>query len=569
MKEYVENFYLQLQDHNFEANENKTIWTGSIHVEWEDTETGKEYSTDHHIKICLLDGFPFNAPIIFSVDDPPLKQSWHLDAGTPPTLCLWDRERVWKPTFSAQKLLHRIEDWFYYYHTNLWPSNSQVPDLHAYLSKIGTAVIGNLWQPCPDKEWGRFKLWFSPKFFNVSPVIAISDDTFSEPEKRLARILTGTDIKSELGIWFRVPEPFVPSSNLKALSFDIDRLLSKEKEWSFPKIIHVVGSRRKHIVDGFPIAIAYPDHTHSERYLFLWIQFPKERSKKFNWAKPTNLPQITVRSFQTAPAATIDLLRRSDYISNDLTNKIITIFGVGALGGSTALLLAKAGVGEIRLIDNDILMPGNVMRHACGLNWVGSSKATAIRYVIQSHSPDCIVKIYDTSWKQNELIEYIAGTDIIVDATGNQNFSHHLSQLCIHQNQSILIAAAYRRARVGRIIIWRSENDPCHGCYTLTNYTWPESAYPLIPANPNEEFIEDGCGTATEEAVALDVEAVANFVARTVIKILRDEFGEDNIGIVVNEPIPDATLPVFHSVGIHWWKNQSVPKCPLCDREGI
>jgi len=567
MKEFVEGFHLQLRDNAFEPNESRTIWQGNVHIEWADIETGEEKTAEHQVKILLPDGFPFNAPIVVSADDPPLAPSWHLEASELPTLCLWDRQRAWKPSFSAQKLLYRIEDWFYYYHTNDWPPDSQVPDLHAYLNKVNIAIIGDLWQLTPDKEWGRFKLWFSPKLFEVSPALVVADDTATEPEKRLVRMLVGDDIKSEIGIWFRVPEPFVPSSNLNVLFADIDDLLSKGNGWAFTKTGVVVGRRRTR--DGFPLAIAYPDHTCTERYLFLWVQFPKQRSKKFNWTAPTKLSQTSVRSFQTAPAAKADLLRRSAHISNSLTNRTVTIFGVGALGGSIALLLAKAGVGEIQLVDNDNIMPGNAMRHVCGLSWVGWPKTKAMSSVIQSHNPDCTVVCLEESWQSDHLTEYITDVEVVVDATGNQNFSHRLNRLCIRQKQPLLIAAAYRRARIGRILIWRDRNDPCLGCYTQKRHSWSEDAYPLIPAGLDESFIEDGCGAVTEEAVALDVEAVANFTVRSVVKVLRNDFGEYNIGMMVNEPIADAESPVFQSVGSRWWTNRPINDCPLCGREDV
>lgn len=569
MDEYIESFHLQLEDNNFEPNVDKTVWRGQIHVAWANVQTGEWNSVQHQIKIWLPVGFPFNAPVVISADDPPLEPSWHLEPGELPSLCLWDRQRAWKPSFSAQKLLHRIEDWFYYYHTESWPPDSQVPDLHLYLSKVTTAVIGDLWKLPTDREWGRFKLWFSPKYFIVSPAIVVAEDTSTEPEERLSLMLTGDDIKGETGVWFRVPEPFVPSSELMVLFASIDRLMSKENGWALATAARVTGGRRKREGDGFPISIAYPDHTDNERYLFLWAQFPKERSKKFNWASPVNLSQTTVRSFQTAPAAEADLLRRSAYISNSLNNRAVTILGIGALGGSVALLLAKAGIGEICLVDSDNLMPGNVMRHICGLRWVGFPKTMAVQSVIKSHNPDCKVERYESSWDPNKLIKYIMGANLVIDTTGNQNFSHHLNQFCIQQNQPMLIAAAYRRARVGRVLVWRNRDDPCIGCYTLNQHLWSEDTYPLIPASQgDEEFIEDGCGAVTEEAVALDMEAIANFVTRSAIAIFRDALGEYNIGMVVNEPILEATLPILHSVGTHWWTNRPIADCPLCgDRD--
>lgn len=423
-------------------------------------------------------------------------------------------------------------------------------------------MIGDSWQPAPDEEWGKFKLWLSIKFPENTTVI-VSDHLSEKPEERLFWI-TPIDAKNELGIWFRIPKPFVPSNNLKKTLSDLDRLLSKDEGWALVKMKGVVGGRCNRVKDGLPIAIIYPDYTGRERYLFLWVQFPPQSVKKYNWSTDTNIHRVTLRSFQTAAAAKSDLMRRSAHISNSLNSRIVTVFGVGALGGSLALLLAKTGVGELRLVDYDKLMPGNVMRHICGLNWTGCSKTTAAKLVIQNHNPDCVVKTHSSSWELERIVEIIGDTDLVIDATGNPNFSLYLNKLCIRQKQPVMIVAAYRQARVGRAIIWQNENDPCFGCYTLNRNFWTNDVYPLIPpADPGEGFIEDGCGSVTEEAVALDVEAVANFAARAVVKMLRNEFGKINIGIIVNESIPESSS-LLQSVGTQWWKNEAHPDCPLC-----
>jgi molybdopterin/thiamine biosynthesis adenylyltransferase len=225
--------------------------------------------------------------------------------------------------------------------------------------------------------------------------------------------------------------------------------------------------------------------------------------------------------------------------------------------------LAKAGVGEICLVDNDILMPGNVMRHICGLKWVGFKKTIAVERLIRTHNPDCHVHCCDSTWEPENLGNYIEGCDVVIDTTANYNFSLYLNEICIASKQPIVFAAAYRRAAVGRVIMRRSSSDPCLACYVDAETFWSEDEYPVIPADPDGTFIEDGCGVVTEEAVALDVEAVANLTTRVAIKVMQGQLGSKNLAILVNEPLADVT-GILSQEGLHWKANKPLTNCSIC-----
>lgn len=562
MDNYLDSFYLWLQDNKFVPDETKTSWTGIVSVEWENAETGDWQMADHVVTVWLPPSFPYHGPVVLSKDDHPLAASWHLNPGASPSLCLWDSETGWKPDYTAHKLLSRISDWFYCYHTDTWPVDSQVPDLHLYLDKIGTIIIGEDWIPALDIPGGQFRLWRSTKFDNT-PDIASCNREHSEPESRIAdNIILGANPTYIKGTWFRVPQPFVPTNRLDTLLRQIDELVQESSGWSVQKCIEAVGI--KVTGKGFPIAIGYPDNQGEERWLFLWSQFPQRRDKRYKWLSPQNLRQIEISSFQTAPANKDALLRRSAYISKSLTSKCVAVFGIGALGGNVALLLAKTGVGKLRLIDSDYLMPGNAMRHVCGLKYVSFRKTIATKFMINQHNPDCHVECYEATWVNRTLHDYMKDCDLVIDVTGNTNFSLYLNQICIEGKQPITFAAAYRRARVGRIIMRLNNKAPCLACYLCSRGSWTENQYPTIPVNPDESFLEDGCGSVTEEAIALDVEAVANFVTRQAIKFLQGRHDGNNLGIIVNEPLPNTSHEILCSPGMYFWTNGAYSGCSVC-----
>src|SRR5690606_37202903 len=139
-----------------------------------------------------------------------------------------------------------------------------------------------------------------------------------------------------------------------------------------------------------------------------------------------------------------------------------------------------------------------------------------------------------------------------------------LNDACVTDNKAVVFGAAFRRARIGRIISRKGSEARCLACYNDPAQFWSSNNYPLIPPSQEETFVEDGCGGVTEEATALDVEAVANFIARKALNILRQTDNLYNLGILVNEPLPDAINSIFLQAGTHWIHNSAIPTCVIC-----
>lgn|GEM_PF-2134546 len=548
------------------------LWLGSISVEWLNGSTGSLERAEHKVAIFLPTSFPYRAPTVVCVDQPPLTPSWHLSPSIEQTLCLWDAEAGWRPYISAQRLLKRIEEWFYHYHTDNWPSDSEMPDLHRYLRCVGVVVTGEEWNPPNDRKDGRFTLW---RYYQgdpeLHPCIASCGNDILElardkkPETRLVQnlLFNVEQSKRHSGVWFRLAKPFVPPDSLAELLTCIDVGLDAEKGSAERICRSLLGQELSE--PGFPLAIGYTDGQDQEHWLFLWAELSdgNRRKHEIPWSRAERLTEIKLTSFQTAPAAKGALLRRSAYLSKKLSSCKVIVFGLGALGSSVALLLAKAGIGEIRLVDHDVVMPGNAMRHICGLNLTGLPKTVAVKLVVSKHNPDCNVLTLSSSWEAKQLRSYMEGCDIVVDTTANYNFSLYLNELCVTFDHPVIFATTYRRASIGRVIVHRDSNDPCLACYADAPRFWAEHDYPIIPPSFDHAFIEDGCGAVTEEAVALDVEAVANLTARTTIKVTQGEFRNRNLAVLVNEVNPDVE-GILAQEGVHWRQNKRLAKCSIC-----
>ena len=73
----------------------------------------------------------------------------------------------------------------------------------------------------------------------------------------------------------------------------------------------------------------------------------------------------------------------------------VAVFGVGGLGGYAVEALARCGVGALDLIDNDVVMPGNLNRQIIAtVSTLGKAKVEAARDRIRDINPDCQVSIH-------------------------------------------------------------------------------------------------------------------------------------------------------------------------------
>ena len=116
-------------------------------------------------------------------------------------------------------------------------------------------------------------------------------------------------------------------------------------------------------------------------------------------------------------------------------DKKITAVGLGALGSQVFMNLVRAGFGEWILIDDDVLLPHNLARHALdgfsiGLPKVYGLAASANKTVDEDPTTDWIVADILNSNEPAETLEKISiaftNADIILDASASVPVARHL-----------------------------------------------------------------------------------------------------------------------------------------------
>ena len=80
---------------------------------------------------------------------------------------------------------------------------------------------------------------------------------------------------------------------------------------------------------------------------------------------------------------------------NRLQKAKVAVFGIGGVGGYTVEALARSGVGQIDVIDNDTVSRSNINRQILAVHsTVGMPKVEAARQRILDINPSCIVRTH-------------------------------------------------------------------------------------------------------------------------------------------------------------------------------
>lgn len=105
-----------------------------------------------------------------------------------------------------------------------------------------------------------------------------------------------------------------------------------------------------------------------------------------------------------------------------LSHVRVAILGCGSVGGPLSRLLAQAGVGNLLLVDHDVMSWPNVGRHTLGAVAVNRYKATELARVLKQDYPH----LGDITWrrmqvgpKAKRLVDELASYDLIISVMGN------------------------------------------------------------------------------------------------------------------------------------------------------
>ena len=220
-----------------------------------------------------------------------------------------------------------------------------------------------------------------------------------------------------------------------------------------------------------------------------------------------------------------------------IRNAKVLCIGAGGLGSPALMYLAAAGVGTIGIVDFDTVDETNLHRQVLfGQSDTGKKKVNVAKSKIEESNPLVSVTTYPVRVNPSNVLEIMAGYDIVIDATDNFATRYLINDAAVLLNKPYVWGSVNRFD--GQAAVFWSSLGPCYRC--------------LHPEPPAPGTVQN-CADAGVLGVLCA--SIASIQVNEVIKAITG-IGELQIGKLM---IYEALEAAHSKIDIH--KN---PLCVIC-----
>lgn len=124
----------------------------------------------------------------------------------------------------------------------------------------------------------------------------------------------------------------------------------------------------------------------------------------------------------------------------------VLVVGAGGLGSTLLPLLAGAGVGMLRILDNDVVEVHNLHRQTLYTTGdIGQPKALCAARALGERNRDCQVEARQQALRASTVSEALDGIDLAIDAADSFAVTYTLSDACQPRNIPLISASVLGR----------------------------------------------------------------------------------------------------------------------------
>lgn len=217
----------------------------------------------------------------------------------------------------------------------------------------------------------------------------------------------------------------------------------------------------------------------------------------------------------------------------------MAVFGLGCLGAPSTFEFARASVGELRLLDHDVVDPATTMRWPLGVPVSGVHKAPALAQIIGIHYPyvDVRAEVHQIGApramasdghlapeaEQAVLSRMLDGVSLLYDATAEWGVQRFLAELARRQRLPYLCVQGTAGGWGGLVVrILPGRTEGCWLC--LQHWCGENEEHGGVPAPPHDAAAGDihpgGCADATYAGANVDLAEVVLMGVRMAIGAL-------------------------------------------------
>lgn len=148
----------------------------------------------------------------------------------------------------------------------------------------------------------------------------------------------------------------------------------------------------------------------------------------------------------------------------------ILIIGLGGLGSAAAAYLAAAGIGQLDLVDHDVVDSSNLQRQILhGEADIGQPKVESARQRLLALNPHCVIQTFQCKADDALLAQWVAQQDLVLDCSDNFVTRQAVNQACVAAAKPLISASASRFD--GQLALFDSASGgPCYACIFPPQY---------------------------------------------------------------------------------------------------
>jgi molybdopterin/thiamine biosynthesis adenylyltransferase len=263
-----------------------------------------------------------------------------------------------------------------------------------------------------------------------------------------------------------------------------------------------------------------------------------------------------------------------------INKKNVAIIGLGSGGSLIALHLAKSGIGNLTLIDGDVIMDHNIVRHICSLKDVGRYKTLAVKDYILDRIPTIKINTVEKPFsRENKNIEdffdsLLSKVDLIVSATGDTIMNESINEFGYKRNIPIIFAGAFEKITGGIMIrIDPHKKSICYRCIYKKYGDEPIFQKPqIIDKNYIKNYGRDVKDMLTQPGLGIDIDLITLPTVKFILSTLLeekdiDESFKSDIYYWFNKNIPGHKVETF----VLYREDRTlekIPDCHICSKKG-
>lgn len=146
-----------------------------------------------------------------------------------------------------------------------------------------------------------------------------------------------------------------------------------------------------------------------------------------------------------------------------ILNARVLVIGAGGLGCPILQYLVAAGVGNIGLVDSDVVSISNLHRQILyTLADIGKQKVSVAKKHLLNQNPAVKIDVYPVMLHSSNALEIIKSYDFIIDGSDNFATRYLINDACVILKKAFISGSIFKFE--GQISVFNYQNGPTYRC---------------------------------------------------------------------------------------------------------